>query len=315
MIRRWIRGVLLPLVLITVMACTAQAEVFTDQEKPEDWEERDLLRIWALSFLDNDAFVLECGGKTMLVDGGEKAKENALVSFLKEHGMEHLNFIFCTHPHDDHQAAVYYAIKHGKITANVFVSPFREDYIAYDNLEFQKKTVEVLEKKEIPFRQMFSGEELELGGTRITLYRFDGNTRKPGGGSITINDMSGILWVRYGDAAILLTADIGGTIQQMLAEQYGTEGLKSDILKAPHHGKNAVNGDLLRAADPKLVIITGKVARTEDCVKQLNYWGIGWKRTSYGTIVMETDGKDWYVNQEYTSEKVKKQEKQEKKKK
>ena len=71
MIRRWIRGVLLPLVLITVMACTAQAEVFTDQEKPEDWEERDLLRIWALSFLDNDAFVLECGGKTMLLDGGE----------------------------------------------------------------------------------------------------------------------------------------------------------------------------------------------------------------------------------------------------
>ena len=99
-------------------------------------------------------------------------------------------------------------------------------------------------------------------------------------------------------SAILMTADIGGTIQKMLAEQYGPEGLKSDILKAPHHGKNAVNGELLRTVDPKLTIITGKVARTEDCRIQMETNGIEWKRTSYGTIVMETDGKDWYVNQE-----------------
>ena len=51
-----------------------------------------------------------------------------------------------------------------------------------------------------------------------------------------------------------------------------------------------------------------------DCMLQMNRKKIEWKRTSYGTIVMETDGKDWYVNQLYSSEQVKKQEKQEKKK-
>ena len=130
-----------------------------------------------------------------------------------------------------------------------------------------------------------------------------------------INDMSAILWVRFGNAAMLFTADIGGTIQQMLAQEHGKEGLKADILTAPHHGKNAMNGELLDTVNPKLVIITGKVDRTWDSVKQMNRRGLAWKRTSYGNVVMETDGKDWYVNQIYSSEQFRKLEKQDRKKK
>jgi hypothetical protein len=54
---------------------------------------------------------------------------------------------------------------------------------------------------------------------------------------------------------------------------------------------------------------------TQACIRQMNREGVAWKRTSYGTVLMETDGKDWYVNQDYSSEKVKKQEKAEQKKK
>ena len=303
--------VLAVLLMTAGAACTAYAEVYIEKEKPEDWEERDLLRIYALYALDCDSFVLECGGQVMVLDGGNSPKEKDLTDFLKEHGWDHPDMIFNSHPHDDHIEALTNAIRHGGITTDVFISPFREDY----SYRFQKSAVKALREKEIPYRQIFNGEELTLGGARMVMYRYDGDTKKPDGASMTMNDMSGVLWVRFGDAAILLTADIGGTVQKMMAEQYGSEGLKSDILKAPHHGKNAVNGDLLRTVDPKLVIITGKVARTEDCLRQMNREKIPWKRTSYGTILMETDGKDWYVNQEYSAEKVKKQEKQEQKKK
>ena len=149
-----------------------------------------------------------------------------------------------------------------------------------------------------------------LGGARITVYRYDGDTKKPNGGSMTINDMSAVLRGRFGNTAMLMTADIGGTIQQMLAKDYGAEdGLKAEILTAPHHGKNAMNGDLLKAVNPKLTIITGKVSRTEDCRKQMENFDIEWKRTSYGDIVLETDGKDWYINQEDPYGEVEKQRK------
>lgn len=308
---RRILCLLAALFLTAGYACAARAEVYIEQEKPADWEERELLRIYALYALDCDSFVLECGGQVMVLDGGNSPKEKDLTDFLKEHGWEHPDMIFNSHPHDDHIEALYNAIRHGGISTDVFISPFREDY----SYRFQKNAVKALREKEIPYRQIFNGEELTLGGARMVMYRYDGDTKKPDHGSMTMNDMSGVLWVRYGDAAILLTADIGGMIQKMLADQYGSEGLKSDILKAPHHGKNAVNGDLLKTVNPKLVIITGKVARTEDCLRQMNREKIAWKRTSYGTILMETDGKDWYVNQEYPSEQVKKQEKKEQKKK
>ena len=315
MIRRLIREMICILLLLASTICAGQAEVYIDQEKPADWEERDLLRIYALYALDCDSFVLECGGQVMLLDGGNGPKRKDLVDFLKEHGWEHPDIIFSSHPHDDHLEAVYNALKLEQITTDVFMSPFPENYWAYGILDLQRKTARVLQNREIPFRQVFNGDELTLGAAEMTVYRYDGDTKKPDGRGMDVNDMSAVLHVRFGECAILLTADIGGTIQKMLAADYGSGKLKSDILKAPHHGKTAVNTDLLKAVDPKLVIMTGKVNRTEECLKQLNSAGIAWKRTSYGSIVMETDGKDWYVNQAYSSEQVKKQEKQEKKRK
>ena len=306
-----LRGLFSLMIAVILAAGAAGADVYIEQEKPEDWEERYLLRIYALYSLDCDAFVLECDGETMVLDGGKN--ENSLVPFLEEHNLQHPDMIFNSHPHDDHIDAVYNAIRHDRLTTDVFYSPFRENYSdAADT--FHQRTVKVLAEKGIPYRQVFNGDELALGGARMKVYRYDGTTKKPNGGSMTINDMSAVLRVRFGDASILLTADIGGTIQQMLAKDYGPE-LKSDILKAPHHGKNAVNGDLLRAVSPKLTVITGKVERTQACMKQLNWAGMAWKRTSYGNILMETDGKDWYINQEYSNEQVKKQEKKEQKKK
>ena len=297
---------------LVLAAGIALGEVYIEQEKPADWEERDLLRIYALYSLDCDAYILQCGGQTMVLDGGKNA--SYLTEFLEEHNLQHVDMIFNSHPHDDHIDAVYHALRNDRMTTDLFLSPFREDYRDASDT-FHRRVVKVLEQKEIPYRQVFSGDELTLGDTKITVYHYDGETKKTDGRSMMINDMSGILWVRYGESAILMTADIGGTIQQMLAKEYGTDKLKSDILTAPHHGKNAMNGDLLRTVAPKLVIITGKVARTQDCIRQMNREGVAWKRTSYGTVLMETDGKDWYVNQDYSSEKVKKQEKAEQKKK
>ena len=310
--KRRLRIGLCLLAVLTLAAGIAFGEVYIEQEKPADWEERDLLRIWALYSLDCDAYILQCGGQTMVLDGGKNA--SYLTEFLEAHELQHVDMIFNSHPHDDHIDAVYNALRTDKLTTDLFVTPFREDYKDASDT-FHQRVVKLLEDRGIPFLQVFSGDELSLGGAQMTVYRYDGTTKKPDGRSMMINDMSAILWIRYGQSAILMTADIGGMIQQMLAQEYGKDKLKSDILTAPHHGKNAMNGDLLRTVDPKLVIITGKVARTQDCIRQMNREGVAWKRTSYGTVVMETDGKDWYVNQEYTSEKVKKQEKSEKKKK
>ena len=299
-------------ILALALAGGAAGDVSIEQEKPEGWEDQYLLRITALYSLDCDAYVLECDGETMILDGGKNA--SYLTEFLAERGISHVDKIFNSHPHDDHIDAVYNAIRNGKLTTDAFYSPFRENYSDASDT-FQKRTVRLLTEKGITYRQIFSGDEYQLGGARIKVYHYDGQTKKPNGGSMMINDMSGIFRICFGNASILFTADIGGTIQQMLAQDYGKEELKSDIMTAPHHGKNAMNGELLQTVSPKLTIITGKVSRVKDCQNQMEQNNVAWKVTSWGNITLETDGKDWYVNQEDKFGELKKWQKQQEKKK
>ena len=48
----------------------ASAEIYIDQEPPSDWASRDLLRLTVFPAFQNDVFLMECGGESMLIDGG-----------------------------------------------------------------------------------------------------------------------------------------------------------------------------------------------------------------------------------------------------
>ena len=136
MIRKLIAGMLAVLSLVLLLGGSAGADVYIDQEKPADWEERDLLRITALNLFENDAFVLECGGQSMLIDGGVKPREKDLADYLEAHNLSHLNILFNTHPHDDHLEAMFYGVKWGRISGDIFISPFRENYNNQSHLSY-----------------------------------------------------------------------------------------------------------------------------------------------------------------------------------
>ena len=271
--------------ILFLAAATAGAEVFVNRRKPEDWEERNLLRITAMDFYQNDAFILECGGKVMLLDGGAKKHWKDYAVYLEEHGMTHVDILFNTHPHDDHLEAVYYLVKNGKLTADRFISPFQDIY--RDEKKYHQNMVALLKEKGIPFHWMRELEELELGDARMVLYR-----RSDAGDT---NAKSGALHIRFGDATIFMTADISGETERWFLEQYGAEAMKADILKAPHHGIVRMVPEFINAVDPRLVIITNR--KTANVKEQLDNRGIANLCTSMGIITLETDGTDWYVQQ------------------
>ena len=276
---------LLAILLVLLFRPGACADVYLNKEKPADWEQRDLLRITALSFIQNDAFVLECGGKTMLIDGGSGLRWKDLTQYLQDHDLLHVDIIFNTHPHDDHLEAVLYTVRNSGLTADEFISPFEADYVCKNDL--QRKMAALLQEKGIPFRQMFSGEELTLGEARMVLYQAEKGDA---------NARSGVLRIRFGDASILLTADISGQAQKEILAAYGEEGLKADILKAPHHGIVRMVPAFLDAVAPEFGIVTGR--KNSKAQEQFDYRKIPNIWTSLGDAVMETDGTDWYITQE-----------------
>lgn len=70
------------------------------------------------------------------------------------------------------------------------------------------------------------------------------------------NDASVIVRLVYEDTAFMLTGDAPMWVEDRLVAKYGTT-LKSDILKAGHHGSKTSTGDLLLAAvDPETVVVS-----------------------------------------------------------
>lgn len=286
--RKSIRRILLILCVLVLAASAAGADVFIEAEKPEDWEQRDLLRITAMGYSQNDGFVLEYGGEVMLIDGGSKPRWKELAECLQGREISHVNILFNTHPHDDHIEAQTMLLKNDVITADVFISPFAEDYDKRNKTGYQQQMVSTLKAKGIPYRQMFPEEELTLGGkVRMVMFRADTGDA---------NAMSAVLRLEFGETSMLFTGDVGGTAQKEILSKYGAERLKCDILKSPHHGIMRVVPAFLEAADPLFVVITS--TKKAPMKEQLDYRKIPNLCTSKGNMTLETDGKDWYITQE-----------------
>ena len=113
-----------------------------DGQEPETLPEGQL----AVYFLDvgqADCILLETQGRYMLIDAGSRDDFESIDAFLKEKGVERLDLVWFTHPHEDHigsGAALLEAYEVGC----VFLRTEAADTAAYANLE------EVIQRKAIP---------------------------------------------------------------------------------------------------------------------------------------------------------------------
>lgn len=283
-VKRFPKLILSLLLLCCLLPLAASAEIYVNAEKPADWDRRDLLRITFYEEVTDEAITIECGGKLMMVDGGTGPYWQRFWPYLEEHGMTHLDIMYNSHPHYDHLQGEMYLLKLTDIQADVFYSPFPEDYPH----RLQKQAVKLLKDKNIPYHQVMPDEPFSFGGAEIVMYRWEGG-KDP-------NSLSGTLHITFGNTRILLPSDTAGEAQRYLVSTYG-DRLRSDILKVPHHGLGRMFTDFLPAVQPKFAVYTSYTKSTKLCDNQLKKYDIPFMHTSAGTIFLETDGTDWYVDQ------------------
>lgn len=279
------RTALLVAAVLFLLPAAGMAQVFVNAEKPADWEGRNLMSVTVAEFPSNDAFIIRQGGYNMLVDGGAVKYKARLAKYLEQNDLKDMDIVFNTHPHDDHLQSVCVMLLLEEIRPKTFMSPFPETY----GNELQRKTVGRLRERNIPYVQVKNGDVFTMGDIQFTVYQYaEGDDP---------NELSGILMVKYHDATMLLTADLPGEAQKWLMETYPDQ-IQADILKAPHHGlMNMVQG-FAQMVNPSFAFVTHRPASTEKVNRQLEKAGIPYLHHSRGTIIMETDGTDWYVTQE-----------------
>lgn len=286
------KGILLLLTAALLLGvCGAQAAVYVNEETPEDWNSRELFRLTVFRTADSDCMLLESGGETMLVDGGFSRYGETLYQRLREMGIGQLDALFVTHPHDDHISGALEMLKHGMKTKTLY-SVFPEDYA--DPL-FSTLTAKAREAG-AEFRLAKNNDQFLLGNAlcHVIVWGLEDMTSQDNN---LVNAHSAMLRLEYRGSTLLLTADISQGTQKYFLENLEPYLLKADILKANHHGRNQILPDFLEAVEPKMIFCNNKRDNALPLFNQARGAGIPLLFSASGTLIMESDGQDWYVRQ------------------
>lgn len=245
-------------------------------------EQKDLLTVTFLDVGQGDAAVLQCGGQSMMIDGGKAKASSYIYSWLKKNQISHLDVMVATHTDADHIGGLSGALNYAKVgTAYCPVTSGTtktfQSFVKY--LKKQGKSITVPE----------AGDEFSLGSAQV---RILGPTDPQAEG----NNSSIVLKVTFGDTSFLFTGDAEREEEQELLES-GYD-LESTVLKVGHHGSDTSTSYLfLRTVNPQYAVISVGADNTyghptEAVLSRLRDADVKTYRTDVqGTITAVSDGK------------------------
>lgn len=197
--------------------------------------------------------------KTVLVDTGGlrfyDVASGVVVPFLLGRGVRSIDTVILTHSHFDHSGglrSVADSLSVGEVWWNGY-SPRKNSQKTPSRIE---KLAEDLTG--IHFRVVKRGDYLEGKDYRIEVLHpdedFSGESKSRRYQSSNNNSL--VLKLTLGDSSFLLTGDIERVAEEYLIKNEGA-GLKSDLLKVPHHGgKSSATRDFLASVAPEVALIS-----------------------------------------------------------
>lgn len=230
-------------------------------------------------------------GRNILVDTGSSEAGPGLVKHLKSIGVQHIDHLIFTHPHDDHIGGVF------TILSEFEVKKFYDNGLGNFSSTMYEDYLMVVRKDLSRYRILQAGESLSFEELKIEVI----NPLIPPTGDM--NNDSIVLRLRYGEISVLLAGDMGIPGERRLLNE-GTE-LKSHVLKVAHHGSEKTSSDeFLAAVGPQAAIISvgmdNEYSRPKaETLNRLKNAGTKIYRTDLnGHIILKTDGKVFSLHTE-----------------
>ena len=236
--------------------------------------------------------LVECDGQFMLYDGGNVDDGSLVVSYLQQQGVEELEYVFCSHAHEDHvgglaAALAYFPAHHVYAPVTEADTKCFRDFVKYT----QQQGLAV----EVPA----AGTVWQLGSATITQLG-------PVAQYSDTNDTSIVLRVDYGSTSFLLTGDMEADAERDLVNTGAN--LKADVLQVGHHGSSTSTSYIfLNSVLPEMGVISCGVNNKyghphEETLSILRDAGVDVYRTDLlGTITIGSDGQNYTVGTEHTA--------------
>ena len=219
---------------------TKEQKTEESQSEPELLPEGSYFEIHFIDVGQADAELIICDDHAMWVDGGYKSDSSLIYSYLKKENITELDYIICSHPHEDHVGGLAGALNYAK--AKNALCPV-DSYDSDGFNDFKK----YLDNQGVEITKPAVGESFSLGNSTVSVL---GPTINGSG-----NNNSLVLRVVYGQTSFLLTGDAEFEEEQYMLNS-GQE-LSSTVLKVGHHGSDSsTSAQFLNAVMPQYAVIS-----------------------------------------------------------
>lgn len=253
----------------------------------------------AVCFIDvgqGDCELIQTGEHNILIDSGDTDSANEVIGFLEYSGVERLDIVIVSHPHNDHYGAMSEILRRFEI--GLFIMPeLPEDMIPFGVT--YERLLTVIDNEGITARYAKAGERFVLGGECyldiLSPMFYDYGD---------LNDFSITAKFVHGENSFLFTGDLREFSELDLVEN-GAD-IDADVLKVGHHGSAGAScAEFLDAVSPSIAVFEAAEYNyyqhpRVDVLKRLKDAGC---RASYstannGNIVMISDGESLRVEVE-----------------
>lgn len=188
-----------------------------------------------------DCALLQCDGRNMLIDGGNAEDSSLVVSYLQGQGVEYLDYVVCTHAHEDHVGGLSGPLNTCTV-GQVFAPVTQYDSKAFSNF------VKYTQQQGLEITVPKADSSFALGEAQVTVL----GPRKE---YEDTNNTSIVLRVEYGETSFLFTGDMESSAEADLLE--AGCNLDATVLKVGHHGSSTSSSYVfLREVMPQYAVIS-----------------------------------------------------------
>lgn len=222
---------------------TVTNEPVDEENTVEEIFKNEALSVHFIDVGQADAILIDFGSNGVLIDAGNNADADLVVNYLKAQGIEKLDVVIGTHPHEDHIGGL-----------DVVIDTFPVDRVIIPEKMHTTKTFESLLdsilNKGLIVSSSVQDETFVVNGVSFHILAPNDELLADS----ELNNSSVVVKMSYGEADFLFTGDAENEVAEFIDSFYSREFLDVDVLKVPHHGSSS-SMEFIEISNPEYAVI------------------------------------------------------------